>query len=180
MNSSKPSRQRGGFWIRLAAFIIDYLVCLFILNGILYPLDLLLYRYEIYDFNTMDDLTFQYFMMIAMYTSLFLYFFLFQAIFKTTIGKYLAGLRIDQTNGKPASAFQVLLRTMGYGLSVFFNALGFLMIACNRNKAGLHDWIAGTEVVYQHPVSTMRKIIILIMGFLGMILLYVIMSGNGF
>ena len=42
---------------------------------------------------------------------------------------------------------RTLLRTSGYVLSAVLFSLGFLWIGFDREKRGLHDWIAGTYVI---------------------------------
>ena len=52
-----------------------------------------------------------------------------------------------QTPGKRLVRIMALLRTIGYGLSVLPFSLGVLWIGFDREKRGLHDWLAGTYVV---------------------------------
>ena len=46
-----------------------------------------------------------------------------------------------------AATPRALVRTAGYVVSVASLGLGFLWIAFDSEKRGLHDWMAGTYVV---------------------------------
>ena len=64
-----------------------------------------------------------------------------------TLGKWLAGARVEKTPGGPPGLPRALLReTVAKTLSVFPIGLGFLWIAFARSKRGWHDLIAGTTV----------------------------------
>lgn len=66
-----------------------------------------------------------------------------------SIGKMFAGLRIVNINGERASAGKILLRqTVGYVLTVATGFLGFFVAVFNSKGRALHDFLAGTMVVY--------------------------------
>jgi uncharacterized RDD family membrane protein YckC len=75
------------------------------------------------------------------------YLLVFQATSGRTLGMRLLGLRIVDVYGDTPSVPRVLLRTLGYLASVCTLALGFLWIGFDREKRGLHDWLAGTYVI---------------------------------
>ncbi len=77
----------------------------------------------------------------------FLYFFLFTALRGQTFGKHLLKLRVIDGYGERPSLMRSLLRTVAYLPSLLLLALGFLWIGFDREKRGLHDWIADTYVV---------------------------------
>jgi uncharacterized RDD family membrane protein YckC len=77
----------------------------------------------------------------------FLYFFIFHAIRGMTVGKQLLGLRVIDGFGKRPSLLRSLLRTASYLPSLLLLALGFLWIGFDREKRGLHDWLADTYVI---------------------------------
>ena len=52
-----------------------------------------------------------------------------------------------KTGGEPSNK-QLLVRFLGYFVSLFLLGLGFIWIGINRRKQGFHDKIAGTLVVY--------------------------------
>jgi len=66
-----------------------------------------------------------------------------------TIGKILTGIRIVRRDGNPASATRIALRqTLGYLLTAVSLGLGFLMSIFSGKGRALHDYLAGTVVIY--------------------------------
>lgn len=66
-----------------------------------------------------------------------------------TIGKMFTGLRIVRNDGNPVTFVGILLRNVvGYFLSVLTFGLGFLLALFNIKGRALHDFLAGTIVVY--------------------------------
>ncbi len=66
-----------------------------------------------------------------------------------TIGKMFTGIRIVRNDGKAVSFTGVLLRNIvGYFLSIITLGLGFVLALFNIKGRALHDFIAGTVVVY--------------------------------
>ena len=64
-----------------------------------------------------------------------------------TIGMRALKLRIIDVYGDQPSTPRSLARTAGYLLAVASLGLGFIWIAIDSEKRGLHDWVAGTYVV---------------------------------
>jgi uncharacterized RDD family membrane protein YckC len=77
----------------------------------------------------------------------FLYFFLFHTLRGQTPGKQVLGLRVIDAFGETPTPARSLLRTSGYIPSLLCLALGFLWIGFDREKRGLHDWLADTYVI---------------------------------
>jgi uncharacterized RDD family membrane protein YckC len=77
----------------------------------------------------------------------FLYFFIFHALRGQTPGKRTLGLRVVDGYGQRPSALRALARTAAYLPSALLLALGFLWIGFDREKRGLHDWLADTYVI---------------------------------
>ena len=66
-----------------------------------------------------------------------------------SIGKMLTGLRIVAVDGKAVSTTGIALRNvLGYILTVASFGLGFLIAGFGDRGRALHDYIAGTMVVY--------------------------------
>lgn len=66
-----------------------------------------------------------------------------------SIGKMLTGTRIVRTDGGGASFSRLLIRhLLGYPLTILTAGLGLLLAALNSNGRALHDFLAGTVVVY--------------------------------
>ena len=54
---------------------------------------------------------------------------------------------------KTASTTQLVIRYLGYFVSMATFGIGFLMIGFDKRKQGLHDKLAGTVVIKQKPVE---------------------------
>jgi uncharacterized RDD family membrane protein YckC len=76
-----------------------------------------------------------------------LYHFFFIGLRGQTPGKRLLGVRVIDAWGERPSLARAALRTAGYAASVLLCSIGFLWIGFDREKRGLHDWIAGTYVI---------------------------------
>lgn len=76
-----------------------------------------------------------------------------------TLGKWIAGLRIERKDGEPLSVSRALLRHMvGYPLTLLTLGLGFLVAAFDPQGRALHDWLAGTVVVRsRQPRAAARR-----------------------
>jgi uncharacterized RDD family membrane protein YckC len=65
-----------------------------------------------------------------------------------TLGKWVAGLRIERLDGEPLSFARALLRHLvGYPLTLLTLGAGFLVAAFHPQGRALHDLLAGTVVV---------------------------------
>jgi uncharacterized RDD family membrane protein YckC len=74
---------------------------------------------------------------------------LFPALSGQTLGMMICRLRIVNTNGSDPSIGRIVLRnTVGYLLSTLTLGIGFILAAFTPNGRALHDYIAGTVVVF--------------------------------
>jgi uncharacterized RDD family membrane protein YckC len=69
------------------------------------------------------------------------------AIMGRTLGMRLLGLRVITRAGVRPTPGRAAGRAFGGLLSAVLLSLGFIWIAFDREKRGLHDWLAGTYVV---------------------------------
>jgi uncharacterized RDD family membrane protein YckC len=152
-----PMRVRvAGFWRRLAAGIVDMLV-LSSVFGILATLMALVLRHPL---PRVSQLGPDYIVDMAVNGGVFaeaalamlailgfLYFFLFTALRGQTFGKHMMRVKVIDAYGQRPSMVRALTRTAAYLPSLVLLALGLLWIGFDREKRGLHDWIADTYVV---------------------------------
>lgn len=78
---------------------------------------------------------------------LLLYGFLFMSTTGATPGLRLLRARVINPYGETPEWWRVALRALGFILSLALLGLGFLWIGFDREKRGLHDWLAGTYVI---------------------------------
>jgi len=64
-----------------------------------------------------------------------------------TPGKQAMKIRVIKTDGSPMSDMDAVLRYIGYYISGFFFALGYIWALFDENRQGWHDKIANTYVV---------------------------------
>ena len=76
-----------------------------------------------------------------------LYLFVLQIVEGRTFGMRALGLRVVDVFGAAPGPGRAALRALGYVDSAGTLGLGFAWIGFDREKRGLHDWLAGTYVV---------------------------------
>jgi uncharacterized RDD family membrane protein YckC len=74
-----------------------------------------------------------------------------------TVGKMAAGIRVVSKEGEPIGFGRALGRWAAYSLSSLPLGLGFLAAGVNAQRRGLHDYVAGTRVIYLPNVGQGRK-----------------------
>jgi uncharacterized RDD family membrane protein YckC len=135
-------RLRAPFFLRCGALLIDYIIVV----GVL-ALATLLARV----FGDSGRRGGNFILFVGYLTTAgvaFINFVLLANLSGRTLGKWIAGLRIERKDGEPLSVGRALLRHMvGYPLTLLTLGLGFLFAAFNSQGRALHDWLAGTVVV---------------------------------
>lgn len=71
--------------------------------------------------------------------------------FQATLGKKILGLKVVDQNGNRISFGKATGRFLASILSGLILGVGYLMVAFNPKKQGLHDQIAGTLVIKNTP-----------------------------
>lgn len=132
-------RREAGFWIRLGASILDIIII-----GI--PLAILSYNLDggtDREFLT-DILSFLYTLLLPVFWNGY------------TIGKRICGIQIRRIDDfEPPTIWTMVKRNVLSGL-VYALTLGIgaivsaFMVGLREDKRSLHDFIAGTEVVYNY------------------------------
>lgn len=146
MDENGPARP--GFWVRGGALFIDMLLLSLALFLPFYGLGYLVY---------------------------FAYKTVFTANGGQTPGKMAAGIKVVTLAGEPVGYGRALGRALSEWLSAILAFLGYV-IAAFSDKRALHDYIAGTRVVYVDGVGAGRKAFF---AFLGVLLVVVPLSSIG-
>jgi len=132
---SLPLEQRcAGFWRRFAAYLLDGLI----LNVASWILGFTFSFLPLWLGSLVG---------IAFAIGSVIYFPAFWVWQGATPGKMLMGVKIVKTDGSPIGIGTAILRYVGYFVSALILFIGYLMIAWDGKKQGLHDKIAGTYVV---------------------------------
>jgi uncharacterized RDD family membrane protein YckC len=154
--NAAPSVRVAGFWRRALAGAVDGLILavLFVVLDVMvsvilrHPLPRLAQLGPDYILDVAangDALAIVGLFILAVLT--FLYFFIFHALRGQTPGKRLMHLRVIDGYGRRPSLGRALARTAAYLPSALLLALGFVWIGFDREKRGLHDWLADTYVI---------------------------------
>ena len=137
-------RLKAPFLLRCGAILIDYILLIAV------PVvSLLLGRFFEYDgtklLNNEVSNTGWLIMILLVITN----FIIFPMFSGQSIGKMLTGLRIVKKDGNTASFTQLLVRHLiGYPLTILTFGIGFMLALLNYKGRALHDFLAGTIVVY--------------------------------
>jgi uncharacterized RDD family membrane protein YckC len=113
---------RAGFWIRMAALLLDVLLVGFVMS-LLHPFG---------DFHIV---------VLAIYGAVM------WKLRGTTVGGLVFDLHVVRLDGRPVDWETAIVRALGCFLSLFVVFLGFIWIAFDANGQAWHDKIAGTVVV---------------------------------
>lgn len=129
----------AGFWIRLVAWLIDFIV-LGIVQVILIAIWPGLFEYISSDsYGHPVDL--------VIFVTDALYFTIGVAVWSTTIGKRALGVYVLRPDGSKVGVGRALARYFAGILSALIIGIGYLMIGLRSDKRGLHDLICDTVVV---------------------------------
>lgn len=141
-------KSPAGFWIRLAAYLIDSMLTTLIIVMINVPIwilklgmgDSFIFHNLLFHFDIFDILN---------YLIVTGYFIVMTYTTGRTVGKMLMKIRVQSIDGKELTLWQVTFREMiGKYLSHVFY-IGYLMVGLAENKRGLHDCLADTQVIYE-------------------------------
>jgi uncharacterized RDD family membrane protein YckC len=113
---------RAGFWIRMAALLLDLLLVGILLSMLHHSHDLEL-------------------VVLAIYGALM------WKLRGTTVGGLVFHLQVIRVDGRPIDWETAIVRALACFLSMVVVGLGFFWIAFDSGKQGWHDKIAGTAVV---------------------------------
>lgn len=133
----------AGFWIRLAATLIDSLIVMLLV----YPALYFVYGEQIFGSTKLVQGPVDIFISYIVPIGLTLYLWI---KFKGTPGKKMLGLDIvDFKTGQALDFKQSTIRYFGYFIMILPLCLGFVLIAFDKHKRGWHDKLCGSAVVYK-------------------------------
>lgn len=143
----------AGFWVRLAAYVIDSVIVLvgllfvrLCLSGIFSLLEgTVLGGNILFDYTLKD---------IVLYGFQVMYFILFLYCTGTTPGKRVLNLRVVSADEKKLAFTDVLYReTVGRFLCGLSIGIGYIIAGVDREKRGIHDMLCDTRVIYARRVK---------------------------
>ncbi len=149
--------EYAGFWVRLAAYLLDSIVVFFallivrlVLSGVLAAVKgtvlggNILFQYDLKD--------------IILYIAEALYFILCTYYTGTTLGKKAMNLQVIPAGreGRLGLLTVIYRETAGRFLSGVIMGVGYFMIGIDREKRGIHDILCDTRVVYGKKIKVFR------------------------
>lgn len=135
----------AGFWIRLAAYLIDSLI-LFSFGVLIGGFLTFFWGWGIEGVE-MAELEAEPFFDLAGVAVAAAYFTICLGRWGRTPGKLVLGLKVVRADGSPLSYARSLARYASYWISSLVFGLGFIWIAFHPQKRGWHDLICDTRVV---------------------------------
>ena len=131
----------AGFWIRFAAWLVDFLimsVVLRILNFVLIAMEQATNRYGLAFTAIGVDLIIRgaYEIFLVGYCG-------------STLGMMACGIRVTRPGGEKVTYLRATGRFLARILNIFTLGVGYIMIAFDEEKQALHDRICDTRVVYK-------------------------------
>lgn len=133
-------KEYAGFWIRVAAFIIDYIIVMVGIWVVAFILADL--------FSGSPEIFFGAYMFAIV--GVVLYYTLMESSEKqATFGKMAVGIQVGDRQGNRISFANALGRYFSKILSALILYIGFMMVGWDDRKQGLHDKIADTYIFYK-------------------------------
>ena len=158
MQNSYSNENYAGFWVRLAAYVID---------SVIVAIGLLVVRLAWIGIGALisgtildENVLFHYSLKdIVLYIFKVMYFVLLTWCTGTTIGKRLMNLRVVSADRNEKLSFtDVLYReTVGRFLCGISIWIGYIIVGIDKEKRGFHDMLCDTRVVYEKKVKMYPK-----------------------
>ncbi len=136
----------AGFWIRAGAYTLDCLLTFSVASSIQMTIILLKGPQVLVG-------------VVGFLVPAF-YFSVMTALLGRTLGKMAGGMAVRGPENAPVDAGRAIGRYFAYFLSALPAGLGFFAAAFTKDKRALHDYLAGTRVVYVMEIPTWRKVLV--------------------
>jgi uncharacterized RDD family membrane protein YckC len=144
--------EYAGFWIRLGAYVIDFLG----MFAGAFAIGLVIgYLFGQKTVDVLPEIFWSYFSYVI-YNTFTL------SIWSTTFGKYMYGLKVVTETNKPLDFGTALERSLLQPLSAFFFGVGYWNMNKNNKKQAWHDTKATTIVIREKKNLTLAYILTLI------------------
>lgn len=158
-DSHVTSMRYGGFWVRLAAHIIDGFVVSVASMIIVIPLSIALSVFAAMDETRVAEFIAQAITSLVSMALGWGYYIFMTHKYQATLGKMAIGARVVAEDGQQLTLGNVILReTIGKIASGIILLVGYFMVGFTAKKQGLHDMIAKSVVVYTDEGP--RKIVV--------------------
>ena len=151
MQTKTNNQVYAGFFVRLAAYLIDSIIVGVVLAiAVRFPIwisslvspDNVVVRDFIFEYSIAD---------IVVYLLGAGYFIVLTYKNGATVGKKLLHIKVVSAEDREMTLFEVIYReTVGRFLSGLIAYVGYFMIMVHGEKCGLHDLMADTRVIYCH------------------------------
>jgi len=144
----------AGFWLRLAAHIIDHFIVGFVLGSIV-SFIMLIMGISASIFEDLDNpatqmifISFSMVIGLAALVVTWLYYAMMESSnYQGTLGKMALSIKVTDLEGRKITFAQATGRFFGKFLSSFILYIGYLMVAFTEKKQGLHDILASCLVL---------------------------------
>jgi uncharacterized RDD family membrane protein YckC len=132
----------AGFWIRLVAVLVDWLV-FYATELSLRVVAGLIWGAQITELPVFNGTLFAF-----MFAFGSVYYVTLHALFGQTVGKMVVRVQVVRTDGGGLAVGRSILRSIGYIVSGATLLVGYVIAGLRRDKRALHDLLAGTRVIY--------------------------------
>lgn len=166
----------GGFWRRLAAYLIDGLI----VGAASLVLVVLLHL-------ALGEMGSAFANVLSFVGTVAYFAYLESSEWQATVGKRVLGMRVVDADGYRLSGLHALGRYVSAAVNWLLLGFGYLVVAFHPEKRGLHDLIAQTRVVLEDPNDTQTPTLawivigvyalVVMLGLLALVVLAAAVSG---
>jgi uncharacterized RDD family membrane protein YckC len=141
----------AGFWIRLAAYFVDFLVLLVLNIGIGFAIGFIIGLSMAGTIKPHSEfsLGFRLALLGVQLAVSILYEVILVGSYGATFGKMACQIKVVTADGEPVSYLRALGRRFAKFLSGFACCVGYIITGFDSEKRALHDYICSTRVVYK-------------------------------
>lgn len=145
INPASQHQLKAGFWIRVVAYMIDFLLLLVVQSVLSLLIGIIIGMMGI---ATEDDPAINVVIWLFGTVLSISYAVFFTGYCGQTPGKMALRIKVIRTDGSPVTYARAALReVLGKFVSGILLGIGYLMVAFDSQKQGLHDKIADTYVI---------------------------------